>query len=281
MMMPLLATKFGMKHDIIISVGIILGSFFLSKSGATGEEANLYVIRYIDVDRVNAKKFEKAVAEKTKKFNRSEDSDQWFTHKIVTGPRTGQYARWFGPKTWADLDNPESSHRITLGATASHKEAVYWQKNILPLEKEAGNNEVWMVVPGTSFSNFSKDQPRKYEAIYRWKMKPGMYQRKTAQDVKLTKAIQASEFKIQGHIARLVSGGDYMTFANAIAFNSWEEYGKFRAWEGMGDVFDKVHGKGSWKKFLIEHNAIMQEGGETEGEFWEYLEDLSSLELSK
>ena len=68
---------------------------------------------------------------------------------------------------------------------------------------------------------------------------------------------------------------------NSILFNSWEEYGKFRAWEGMGDVFDKVHGKGTWKKSLKEHNAIMQEGGETEGEFWEHLEDLSSLELPK
>ena len=77
------------------------------------------------------------------------------------------------PRTWADLDNPESTHRITLGATATHEEAVYWQENVLPLEKEAGNNEVWIVVPGTSFSNFAEDQPTKYAAGYRWKMKPG------------------------------------------------------------------------------------------------------------
>ncbi len=117
------------------------------------------------MDRENAKEFEKAVAVKTKKFNRSEDSDQWFTHKIMTGPRTGQYVRWFEPKTWAELDNPESTHRINLGATATHKEAVYWQENVHPLEKEFGNNEIWMVVPGTNFSNFPENQPRKYEAI--------------------------------------------------------------------------------------------------------------------
>ena len=93
-----------MKDNIIISVGLLAGVFFLSQSNTTGQEANLFVIRYINVDRANAKEFEKAVAEKTKKFNRSEDSDKWFTHKIVTGPRTGQYARWFGPKTWAELD---------------------------------------------------------------------------------------------------------------------------------------------------------------------------------
>ena len=79
-----------MKLNIIISVGLLSGAFFLSKSNTTAQEANLFVLRYIDVDRANAKEFEKAVAEKTKKFNRSEDSDQWFTHKILTGPRTGQ-----------------------------------------------------------------------------------------------------------------------------------------------------------------------------------------------
>ena len=44
------------------------------------------------------KNLKRQLPKRTKKFNRSEDSDQWFTHKIVTGPRTGQYARWFGPK---------------------------------------------------------------------------------------------------------------------------------------------------------------------------------------
>ena len=153
--------------------------------------------------------------------------------------------------------------------------------NILPLEKEAGNNEVWMVVPGTSFSNFSEDQPRKYEAIYRWKMKPGMYQRKTAQDVKLTKAIQASEFKIQGHIARLVSGGDYMTFGNAIAFivgknTANSELGKVWAMSSIRCMV-RARGKNSSKNTMLSCRKV----GETEGEFWEYLEDLSSLELPK
>ena len=41
------------------------------------------------------------------------------------------------------------------------------------------------------------------------------------------------------------------------------------------------YGEGAWKNHLKEHNAIMQENAEVEGEFWEYLEDLSSKELPK
>ena len=52
-----------MKHKIIISVGLLAGIFFLSQSKTVGQEANLFVIRYIDVDRANAKEFEKAALE--------------------------------------------------------------------------------------------------------------------------------------------------------------------------------------------------------------------------
>ena len=46
-------------------------------------------------------------------------------------------------------------------------------------------------------------------------------------------------------------------------------------------AYDKIYGEGAWKNHLKEHNAIMQENAEVEGEFWEYLEDLSSKELPK
>ena len=50
---------------------------------------------------------------------------------------------------------------------------------------------------------------------------------------------------------------------------------------GMGEIFEANHGKGSWKKFLKEWNAIHQEGGETEVEYMEYMSDLSSISITK
>jgi hypothetical protein len=49
----------------------------------------------------------------------------------------------------------------------------------------------------------------------------------------------------------------------------------------MGEIFEANHGKGSWKKFLKEWNAIHQEGGETEVEYMEYMSDLSSISITK
>lgn len=49
----------------------------------------------------------------------------------------------------------------------------------------------------------------------------------------------------------------------------------------MGEIFEANHGKGSWKKFLKEWNAIRQEGGETEVEYMECMSDLSSISITK
>jgi hypothetical protein len=112
-----------MKHNIIISVGLLSGAFFLSQSNTAGQEANLFVVRYIEVDRANAKEFEKAVAEKTKKFNRSEDSDPWFTHKIVTGPRTRLGRIWIIRSQPIELPSvqPPITRKLFIGRkTSSH-----------------------------------------------------------------------------------------------------------------------------------------------------------------
>ena len=131
-----------MKHNMILSAGLLSGAVFLSQSITYSQvidqeskpDSAIYVIRYIDVDRENAKEFENAVAEKTKKFNRSRSSDQWFTAKILTGPRTGQYARWFGPKTWADLDKSGSTNTISIDQ--DNEELKYWIENVQPLAKQ-------------------------------------------------------------------------------------------------------------------------------------------------
>jgi len=57
-----------MKHNIIISIGLLSGAFFLSQSNTTGQEvnqeANLFVIRYIDVEDHNQDAFVKEVTKK-------------------------------------------------------------------------------------------------------------------------------------------------------------------------------------------------------------------------
>ena len=271
--------------SIIISSILLAGLTSLCSADHHAKEQGsdsplLYVVRHIKVELENVEAFQKAVAEKTLKYNREEGSDAWFTWKVLTGPRSGQYARLFAARSWADLDRVESTHTINI--PRANEESAHWRENISPLqETKMPATKVMAVIPGTSFSNIEGDNPTRYGALYKWKMKPGMYQRKTAAAKMRTKALAASGLKIRGHVMRTESGGDFMTFTQFIGFDSWADFGKLREWGGMGEIFEANHGKGSWKKFLKEWNAIHQEGGETEVEYMEYMSDLSSISITK
>ena len=122
------------------------------------------------------------MAKKTQEFNRTEGADLWATWKVLTGPRTGQYARLGGRLglTWIKLT-------ITINIPRSNEESSYWREKITPLQKtKIAPMEVWMNVPGTEYNNLEEGVPTRYGVIQKWKMKPGMYQKKTAHEIKMS-----------------------------------------------------------------------------------------------
>ena len=93
------------------------------------------------------------MAKKTQEFNRTEGADLWATWKVLTGPRTGQYARLFGVSSWADLDKTDTTNTINI--PRSNEESSYWREKITPLQKtKMAPMEVWMNVPGTAIQQF-------------------------------------------------------------------------------------------------------------------------------
>ena len=115
---------------------------------------------------------------KTQEFNRTEGADLWATWKVLTGPRTGQYARLFGVSSWAFTTN-------TINIPRSNEESSYWREKITPLQKtKIAPMEVWMNVPGTEYNNLEEGVPTRYGVIQKWKMKPGMYQEENSIDVR-------------------------------------------------------------------------------------------------
>jgi hypothetical protein len=241
-------------------------------------ERSVYVVRYIQVAKENVVAYEAALAEKTQKFNVGDGVDKWFTHKILTGPRTGQYARWFGPVPWSDLDRTETTHRVGVGTPAdaarmSNPEVAFWQKHLTPLEIKSGETEILEQVPGSDYRNLDVDQPR-FGFAQRWKIKPGMVIRKEASLLQFATVMKSSGFSLNGEAGRLVSGGDYMIFESWIGFNEWAEIGKFRS-KGFSGVFNKALGEEGFEKFRAEFALIHQDSA-TETSVWEFLPAQSS-----
>ena len=251
---------------------------------ADEDEKNVYVLRFIEVDQTNVEAFEAAVAEKTQRFNRSPDSDKWYTHKVITGPRVGQYVRWFGPVSWNDLDNPETSLRIAGAASAApdstlqHEEHRYWKEKVSSLQKSV-SVEVWQEIVAARANNLPNSVPTRYLSLHRWQMKPGKYKQKTMLSIQYSKAIQETGLKINRSVGRLQSGGNWLTFGDWIGFNNWSDYGKRANLDNMGKTFDKVHGDDSFETFLTEFNEVHQQASATEAELMMYLPELSSIPL--
>ena len=106
-----------MKKIIIAIISFCFPCMCLADDHAKGEgkgSPSIWVVRHIEVELDNAKDFEAAVAKKTQEYNRKEGADLWATWKVLTGPRTGQYARLFGVSSWADLDKENTTNTINI-----------------------------------------------------------------------------------------------------------------------------------------------------------------------
>ncbi|MDG2385182.1 MAG: hypothetical protein P8N76_26160 [Pirellulaceae bacterium] len=232
----------------------------------------VYVIRFIEVDRENVPAWTKAVEEKQAKFNSSEDASQWGTWKILSGPRTNQFARGF-ISTRELLSNPIHGSQ-GLNPNPNDPEAVYWTEHIQPLEAKVGNVQFWRPIQGLAYQGADPSGPTKFMQHRRWRMKPGMYRKLEAHYKKLITAMESTGAPINFSIGRLDDGGDFMIYAETTGFDNLADVPGGNATRA---AYEKTHGKGAWKQFLQEHNEVMQENAVVETELWGYEEALSNL----
>lgn len=261
---------------VLIATSLV-GQVWSQEGGDKAAEAIFHSVRYIEVERGNRDAFVKAVEEKTAKFNSADGTSKWWTYKIIKGPRTNMFARGFGGVTAAELDSPKFASQ-GFGPDWNSEEAQYWKKHIQPLEKSAGKAELWRSIAGTQYQGLPADTRPRFVRNRRWKMLPGMYQRLELHYQKLTKAIAASKRPINWGVGRLEMGGDFMTYAETIAFNKLSDT---LLADDVRLHFDKIHGEGAWKQWLVEHSKIMQPNAEVITEVWEYKPKMSGSPLGK
>ena len=244
-----------------------------STTAATPDDVLIWC-RHIEVEQGSAQEYREAVATKTRLFNASPDASQWFTFRILTGPRANQFVRGF-ETTNAGLTQPR--HPIQgLNPDWDDPEWAYWRENITPLEVSSGNVQVWQPISKLHYRGLAGSLP-KYIRHRRWKMKPGMYQRLEAHYQQLLQTLESTGARINFTIGRLVDGGDFMTYSESTAF---QESADDPTVGHVREAFIKCHGEGSWEKWLEEHHAVMQENAVVETELWALEESMTSSTLA-
>ncbi|MDB4749601.1 nuclear transport factor 2 family protein [Rubripirellula sp.] len=260
---------------LLIMTGMIMGNFSIAaaqENDAATKPSPLYVFRFIEVEPENVADWKQAVKVKQQKFNTGKDSSQWGTWRILTGPRSNQFARGFA--TTRELyTNP--IHPVQgIAGSWEMPEASYWLEHVSPLQKNSGNQQIWRPIEGLFSKGMSHAEQSRFAQHRRWRMKPGMYQRLEANYKKLIAAFDHLQQPVDFSIARLEDGGDFMIYAETLAYNDTADM------PGVGRVrkaFIELHGEGEWEKYLQEHNAVMQENAIVETETWMYEPDLSNL----
>ncbi len=279
MKFELLRIRFAFPPTVLtmIAVGLlpILGEISVGraeKNEGVVEQSPLYVFRFIEVAPENVANWRQAVKDKQLKFNTGKDSAQWGTWRILTGPRANQFARGF--RTTRELyTNP--IHPVQgIAASWEVPEANHWLEHIAPLQESSGNQQVWRPIEGLFSQGIAEPGQSRFSQHRRWRMKPGMYQRLEANYKKLISAFDHLKQPVDFSIARLEDGGDFMIYAETLAYNDTADMpsvGRVR------QAFIELHGQGEWEKYLQEHNAVMQENAIVETETWMYEPDLSNL----
>ena len=120
-----------MKNFILVS---FLTLFVTSISAQVGQA------RLLKVNDGQMQEFSEGISEKTQKYNRSEESDQYFTFRILSGPNTNDFIRVRWMESIGELDSN----------SAGMKELNFWNKNVVPYYTE-GTSRIWSRNNGVSY----------------------------------------------------------------------------------------------------------------------------------
>ena len=106
-----------------------------------------------------------------------------------------------------------------------------------------------------------------------YNINPGMNSRMIENARKIKEVHEAKKTNLRYGWYRLESGGDRSTWLFASAVYKWADLGN----TDFISMYEEVHGKGSWAKWMNEYSQIVQAvPWARRAEFWRYVKEASS-----
>ena len=181
--------------------------------------------------------FEKAVADKTKKYNTSEEN-AIFAFQIMTGGGQGAYQRWVVRKdrSFFDQDNTE--------------ELKYWNDNVDPYIADKSGQKIWQMLKGASHGWDEPRTPLKYYVQNTVVVKRGKNQDFMNIQRRLKQMMSETEYTGNRAVFRLNSGGNNQTFMVISGFDSHAtSFTNNLAEEtNFADAYNEKFGENAWSE---------------------------------
>ena len=196
-----------MKKSILLTLSVL---FCISANSQRNADAEYWVSFTYLPKKGMVEEFEKAVADKTKKYNASEE-DAIFAFQIMTGGGQGAYQRWVVRKDRAffDQDNAE--------------ELKYWNENVDPYIADKSGQKIWRMLKGASHGWDEPRTPLKYYVQKTYVIKRGKNGDFIKAHRRFKEVMSKMEFTGNRGVFRLESGGNEQTYMIINGFDSHSE----------------------------------------------------------
>jgi hypothetical protein len=192
-------------------------------------------------------KFETALAEKTKLYNKPDNAV--YTAVLMTGTEAenGKYERIM----------PRRSNQW-FSETLGTAETKFWQNNVAKYIQSGEGPYVWQRIKDLSI-NFEEPNPTKYFRSLTRVLKNGNNENFWRYLERYTKVMRKVRPDIQWGVFILNSGGNTNTVRLLTAFNNPNErQGETKNGQAR-EVYDKMFGEGSWEDDFQKYNECLVE----------------------
>ena len=173
------------------------------------------------------------------------------TYRVVSGEKSGWLVRTYGPMSWAQVDefvaNSESKAHVDHGA-----------KHIRPNIEETVGPMYWTPMEDLHYNRSTSDKPSKMTRVQFTQLNPGMSGEYYDLRQKYNEVHQKTNSDASFSMGHLIHGGQrHAVYATFSRMDSWSDMAP-TASTSFSSRYNKVHGNGSWDKFLNQVSKIIK-----------------------
>ncbi|MEC7798953.1 MAG: hypothetical protein VX517_02745 [Candidatus Neomarinimicrobiota bacterium] len=188
-------------------------------------------------------KLQAGVKKHNDKFHNGEDGPKAYLWYINTGPNSGNYSWAAGPTTFSHMDKAFPNDHIKD-----------WEKNVSPYADE--NNIVFMMRDEEMTYNPENEVVAENILMKRIPIKNGQMHVEAVEEAvtKIARALRRTRSNIARRVYRDAFPDGHEEIMLVYPFSSWKEFeGGVRGLpEGFQDSYEKIYGKGSFRKDVID-----------------------------
>lgn len=227
-------------RKLILFIGLI--AFVITTSFAQTDYVQIEVMSVTPkADKLDL--FKKGIAAHNKKFHPAGPYHASVSYNI-TGPNSGSYTWFMGPTTWTQMDKRPGKGEHDLD----------WEKNVTPYTQSVGAISYWRQNKNINYQPEGAPTATKSRVRFHY-VRPGQMDRFMEQMKKVMDVNKAMKSKMSFQVWTHYGFTDGPNVVTVSDFATWSA---LDSGENFSVEFEKVHGTGSWERFIQELDLCIE-----------------------